>query len=176
MPVSESNFLTRVCLLLFAFIRVYSRFKLTCQRCVPRPCRRDHKEQSRNNFRTFPCIEIPTRNVSDGFHTTPRFLADAFWSCAFRLGLEARHILCRWREPPDDKKTLRLRPEGPTLPALCRPSGPEIPYVRIPVAHATGIGFVGPPGLKNRNFKTDASGCDRRNLFRDCCEARRIVR
>jgi hypothetical protein len=21
-----------------------------------------------------------------------------------RLGLEARHILCRWREPPDDKK------------------------------------------------------------------------
>jgi hypothetical protein len=26
------------------------------------------------------------------------------------------------------------------------------------VAHATGIGFVGPPGLKMRNFKTDVSG------------------
>ena len=28
------------------------------------------------------------------------------------------------------------------------------------MAHATGIGFVDPAGLKVRNFKTDASGCD----------------
>jgi hypothetical protein len=28
------------------------------------------------------------------------------------------------------------------------------------VAHATGIGFVGPQGLKMNNFKTHASGCD----------------
>jgi hypothetical protein len=31
------------------------------------------------------------------------------------------------------------------------------------VAHATGIGFVGPPGLKMRNFKTVASGWDEIN-------------
>jgi hypothetical protein len=28
------------------------------------------------------------------------------------------------------------------------------------VAHATGIGFVDPPGLEMRNFKTDVSGCE----------------
>jgi hypothetical protein len=34
------------------------------------------------------------------------------------------------------------------------------------VAHATGIGFVDPPGLKTRNFKTDASGYDGAILLR----------
>ena len=53
---------------------------------------------------------------------------------------------------------MHLRPEGPTHPPVCRPAGPQIPYVRIPVAHATGIGFVGPPGLKKRNFNTRKRG------------------
>ena len=55
------------------------------------------------------------------------------------------------------EKKLRFKPEGPTHPPLCRPSGPQIPDVRIP-AHATGIGFVGPPGLKMRNFKKRQRG------------------
>ncbi len=37
-------------------------------------------------------------------------------------------------------------------------SGPQILDVRIPVAHATGIGFVDPPGLKTRHVKTAAAG------------------
>jgi len=45
------------------------------------------------------------------------------------------------------QKELRLRPEGSIHPSLRRPSGPPIPFVRRPVAHATGIGFVGPPRL-----------------------------
>jgi hypothetical protein len=53
---------------------------------------------------------------------------------------------------------MRLRPEGPKHTPLCRPSGPLILCIRIPVAHATGIGSVGPPGLKIRNFKTHAVG------------------
>jgi hypothetical protein len=34
------------------------------------------------------------------------------------------------------------------------------------VAHATGIGFVDPPGLKMRNFKTNASICGNSLCFR----------
>ena len=56
------------------------------------------------------------------------------------------------------QKTLRLSPEGPTHPRLCRPSGPQIPDVRIPKAHATGIGFVDPPGLKTPNFQKRQRG------------------
>ena len=61
-----------------------------------------------------------------------------------------------------------LRPEGPTHLSLCRPSGPEILFVRKPVAHATGIGYVDPPGLKMRNFKTGASGLYAQWFFSIC--------
>ena len=74
------------------------------------------------------------------------------------LGLEARHTLCRWREPPEFVKHSDLRPEGPTQLQGFRPFRPQILNNDLPVAHATGNGFVGPPGLKTRNFKIHASG------------------
>ena len=39
--------------------------------------RRSTKEQSQINFRKLACLEIPTRNVSEGFRITTRCLADA---------------------------------------------------------------------------------------------------
>ncbi len=46
------------------------------------------------------------------------------------------------------QKIQRVRPEGPTQSPVCRPFRPRVLDTRIPVAYATGIGYVDPPGLK----------------------------
>jgi hypothetical protein len=46
----------------------------------------------------------------------------------------------------------QLRPEGPIQLILCRPFRPLVITERKPVAHATGIGYVGPPGLNPNNL------------------------
>jgi len=45
-------------------------------------------------------------------------------------------------------KTQQPRPGGPTQWPVCRPVRPLVVDNRKPVADATGIGYVGPPGLK----------------------------
>ena len=92
-----------------------------------------------------------TRRVSEGLGFAA--LADATLKLRISSGLEARHILCRWREPPEYEKSSVSRPEGPTQWRLCRPFRPGMIYAAIPVAHATGRGYVGPPGLNRATSK-----------------------
>ena len=62
-------------------------------------------------------------------------------------GLKARHIDSRWRKPPEPCEKKYLRPEGPTQQPVCRPFRPQFVDDIDPVARATGIGCIGPPGL-----------------------------
>ena len=56
------------------------------------------------------------------------------------------------------RKIPRFRPERPTQSPVCRPFRPLIIGSRFPVAHATGIGYVGPPGLKRATSKSVSEG------------------
>ena len=56
------------------------------------------------------------------------------------------------------RKIPRFRPERPTQSPVCRPFRPLIIGSRFPVAHATGIGYVGPSGLKLATSKAGGDG------------------
>jgi hypothetical protein len=79
-------------------------------------------------------------------------------------GLKARHIVSRWRKPPEPCEKKYLRPEGPTQQPVCRPFRPQFVDDCDPVARA-GSGhrhwMYRPSGPDMRNFKTHASGCDK---------------
>jgi hypothetical protein len=70
-----------------------------------------------------------------------------FLKLRYLKGLKARHIVSRWRKPPEPCEKKYLRPEGPTQQPVCRPFRPQFVDDSDPVARATGIGCIGPPGL-----------------------------
>jgi len=73
-------------------------------------------------------------------------------------GLKARHIDSRWRKPPEPCEEQYLRPEGPTQQPVCRPFRPQFVDDIDPVARATGIGCIGPPGLMCATSKSVSDG------------------
>ena len=66
------------------------------------------------------------------------------------------------------RKIPRFRPERPTQSPVCRPFRPLIIGSRFPVAHATGIGYVGPPGLKRATSKSTGGASGTLKLRHHC--------
>jgi len=62
-----------------------------------------------------------------------------FLKLRYLKGLKARHIVSRWRKPPEPCEKKYLRPEGPTPKPVCRPFRPQFVDDSDPVARATGI-------------------------------------
>ena len=73
-------------------------------------------------------------------------------------GLEARHITCRRREPPEYEKYSDSGLKGRHRRQCVGPSGLRFIQPRIPVAYTTGIGYVGPPDLKRTTSMPAARG------------------
>ena len=96
-------------------------------------------------------LSQPETLVRDGdSQRIPRF---RFLKLRYLKGLKARHIVSRWRKPPEPCEKKYLRPEGPTQQPVCRPFRPQFVDDSDPVARATGIGCIGPPGLICENSK-----------------------
>jgi len=89
---------------------------------------------------------IPNRSVRDEFFGSLRPSLTLF-----EVALFERAEGPTYRQPVAKATgTLRkkyLRPEGPTQQPVCRPFRPQFVDDSDPVARATGIGCIGPPGL-----------------------------
>ncbi len=77
---------------------------------------------------------------------------------AHSLGLEARHITCRWREPPEHGEYSDSGLKGPTQAPVFRPFRPEI----LLTSRSGGLHhrhwICRSSGPDTRNFKTSSIG------------------